>query len=69
MKILKVGIATREEYKKRTIKIAKGEYVPAKNEPKAYFESVAVLSQVADKYADWLLSQRGTVSKDLDLEF
>ena len=24
---------------------------------------------VADDYADWLLGQRGTVSKDLDLEF
>jgi hypothetical protein len=23
----------------------------------------------ADEYADWLLAQRGTVSKDLDLEF
>jgi hypothetical protein len=24
---------------------------------------------VADKYPEWLLSQRGTVSKELDLEF
>jgi hypothetical protein len=24
---------------------------------------------VADEYADWLLAQRGTVSKDLDLDF
>jgi len=24
---------------------------------------------VADEYADWLVAQRGTVSKDLDLEF
>jgi hypothetical protein len=24
---------------------------------------------IADDYADWLLAQRGTVSKDLDLEF
>jgi hypothetical protein len=24
---------------------------------------------VADEYADWLLAQRCTVSKDLDLEF
>jgi hypothetical protein len=24
---------------------------------------------VEDEYGDWLLSQRGTVSKDLDLEF
>ena len=24
---------------------------------------------VADEYAEWLLSQRGTVNKDVDLEF
>jgi hypothetical protein len=24
---------------------------------------------VSDEYADWLLAQRGAVSKDLDLEF
>jgi hypothetical protein len=24
---------------------------------------------VADRYPDWLLSQRGTVAKDIDLEF
>jgi hypothetical protein len=24
---------------------------------------------VADDYGEWLLAQRGTVSKDLDLEF
>ena len=24
---------------------------------------------VADDYAEWLLAQRGTVSKDLDVEF
>jgi hypothetical protein len=24
---------------------------------------------IGDDYADWLLAQRGTVSKDLDLEF
>ena len=34
MKTLKVGIASREAYKKRTLAIAKGEYIPAKDEPK-----------------------------------
>ena len=24
---------------------------------------------VADDYADWILGQRGTISRDLDLEF
>jgi predicted transcriptional regulator len=30
MKTLKVGVASREAYKKRTLAIAKGEYVPAR---------------------------------------
>ena len=38
MKPLKVGIASRDTFKKRTIAIAKGEYVPAKDEPKVWFE-------------------------------
>ena len=46
MKPLKVGIASRDTFKKRTIAIAKGEYVPAKDEPKVWFESLATLSQV-----------------------
>lgn len=46
MKTLKVGIASREAYKKRTLAIAKGEYVPAKDEPKVWFESLGALSQV-----------------------
>lgn len=46
MKTLRVGIASREGYRKRTIAIAKGEYVPSKDEPKVWFESVGTLSQV-----------------------
>ena len=46
MKTLKVGIASREAYKKRTLAIAMGEYVPAKGEPKIWFESLGTLSQV-----------------------
>lgn len=46
MKPLKVGIASRDIFKKRTIAIARGEYVPAKDEPKVWFESLATLSQV-----------------------
>ena len=46
MKTLKVGIVSREAYKKRTLAIAKGEYVPPKNEPKIWFESLATLTQV-----------------------
>ncbi len=32
-------------------------------------EAALVNIVVEDEYADWLLAQRGTVSKDLDLEF
>lgn len=46
MKTLKVGILSREAYKKRTLAIAKGKYVPAKDEPKVWFESLGTLSQV-----------------------
>ena len=46
MKTLRVGISSRETYKKRTLAIAKGEHVPVKNEPKVWFESLGTLSQV-----------------------
>ena len=35
-KVLKVGIISRDEYKKRTIAIAKGEYKPQRGEPKVW---------------------------------
>jgi predicted transcriptional regulator len=43
---LKVGIATLEQYKRRTLAIARGEYVPAPNEPKVWFQSLETMSQV-----------------------
>ncbi len=46
MTTLKVGIATLEEYKKRTKAIARGEYVPAPDEPKVWFQSLETMSQV-----------------------
>ncbi len=46
MNTLKVGIATRDAYRKRTLAIAKGKYVPAKKEPKVWFDSLGTLSQV-----------------------
>ncbi len=55
MKTLRVGIASRAAYKKRTLAIAKGEYVPAKNEPKVWFASLGTLSQVlSDRNRDLL---------------
>ena len=43
-KILKIGIISRDDYKKRTI--ARGEYKPRKDEPKVWFESVQSMAQV-----------------------
>jgi len=44
--ILKIGIISRDDYKKRTIAIARGEYKPRKDEPKVWFESVQSMAQV-----------------------
>jgi predicted transcriptional regulator len=46
MKTLRVGIANVEQYKNRTLRIARGEYIPSPNEPKVWFESLATMSQV-----------------------
>jgi predicted transcriptional regulator len=43
-KIIRVGIMSKEEYKKRTMAIAKGEYIPKKDEPKVWFESIGSMS-------------------------
>ena len=45
-KVIKVGIISRDDYRKRTIAIAKGSYKPKKNEPKVWFESLASMAQV-----------------------
>ncbi|MEQ8536130.1 MAG: helix-turn-helix domain-containing protein [Coleofasciculus sp. D1-CHI-01] len=45
-KVMKIGIISREDYIKRTIAIAKGEYKPQKDEPKVWFESMKSLAQV-----------------------
>jgi predicted transcriptional regulator len=45
-KVLKVGIMPRDEYRKRTIAIAKGEYIPRQGEPKIWFESLQTMAQV-----------------------
>jgi predicted transcriptional regulator len=45
-KTIKIGIISRENYKKRTIAIAKGEYKPKKGEPKIWFESLKSIAQI-----------------------
>jgi predicted transcriptional regulator len=45
-KTIKIGIISRENYKRRTVAIAKGDYKPKKGEPKVWFESVQSMAQV-----------------------
>lgn len=45
-KTLKVGIISKEDYKKRTIAIAKGKYSPKSTEPRLWFESLQSMAQV-----------------------
>lgn len=45
-KVMRVGIMPRDAFRKRTIKIAKGEYTPKRGEPKVWFESVQSMAQV-----------------------
>ena len=46
MKTLKVGIMPLEQYKKRTIDIAKGIYKVKDDEPKIWFASIKSMAQV-----------------------
>jgi len=46
IKKMKIGIISREDYKKRTIAIARGEYKPKRGEPTIWFESVQSMAQV-----------------------
>ena len=68
-KVIKVGIMSREDYKKRTIEIARGERQPKKGEPKIWFESLQSMAQVLSKENQQLLSiieeQKPTSLKDL----
>ncbi len=44
--VMKVGIISKQDYIKRTLAIAKGDYKPRKDEPKIWFESIQSLAQV-----------------------
>lgn len=44
---IKIGIMSREEFKQRTIAIAKGEYKPEPDEPKIWVESRQILKEGA----------------------
>lgn len=45
-RVIKIGIMAREDYKKRTMAIARGDYKPKRGEPKVWFESVQSMAQV-----------------------
>lgn len=55
MKTVRVGIASKETCEKRATAIAQGKYVPAKNEPKVWFESLLSFSQVLSDHNRALL--------------
>ena len=70
-KVLKIGIISREDYKKRTIAIARGEYKPKKDEPKVWFESINSMAQVLSNENQKLLKvineKKPTSLKELEI--
>ena len=70
-KVLKIGIMSRGDYKKRTIAIARGEYKPKKDEPKVWFESISSMAQVLSSENQKLLKvineKKPTSLKELEI--
>ncbi|BDB29246.1 transcriptional regulator (plasmid) [Cupriavidus sp. P-10] len=67
MSRLKIGIASLEDYKARTIAIARGQYKPGPDEPKVWFQSLDVLAKVlspANRELLTLISQTHPESLD-----
>lgn len=54
-RVVKVGIMPLEQFKKRTIAIAKGDYKPKKGEPKIWFRSMLSLAHVLSEENQELL--------------
>lgn len=52
---VKVGIMPLEQFKKRTLAIARGEYQPKKGEPKIWFRSIRSLAHVLSEENQTLL--------------
>ena len=55
MTVAKIGIMPLEQYKKRTIAIARGDYKPQENEPKIWFCSMKSLASVLSEENQLLL--------------
>ena len=54
-KVMKIGVMSRDAFRDRTIAIAKGDYVPKRDEPKVWFESLKSMAQVLNKGNQQLL--------------
>lgn len=54
-KVLNIGIISYQDYKKRSLSIAKGEYRPKSDEPKIWFESLQSMAQVLSNENQLLL--------------
>lgn len=52
---IKIGIMSLEDYKQRTIAIAKGELIPKPDEPKIWFQSIKSLASVLSESNQALL--------------
>ena len=46
MNVLRIGIASREQQKARTLALARGELKPRENDPKVWFTSIESVAQV-----------------------
>ena len=57
-KIARCGVMPYDQFKERTIKIARGEYKPGEDEPKIWFESLNAAEQILDEEEMRLLIQR-----------
>ena len=70
MKVLKVGILSKEDYKQRTIDIARGIYKPKSDEPKIWFESVKSMAQILSnenqKLLETILKHKPNSLKELE---
>ncbi len=64
MKTLRVGIATYEQMKARTLAIAKGEYEPGPHEPKIWFTSAESFAKVLSEKNRSLLYVMAEFSPD-----
>ena len=57
-KIARCGVIPYDQFKERTLKIAKGEYKPGEDEPKIWFESLNAAEQILDEEEMRFLIQR-----------